>query len=284
MFYIYLITNLINNKIYIGQTNDPALRWSQHKHTARKSKVDETIPQQTITRAIKKYGEDNFKFEVIATCKTQEDCNEVEIEMIQQFGSLDPSVGYNIDPGGKNGRRSPDTIRKVVEGRLAHYAKYGNPAKGRPLSEQHRKALSISSMGKPGTNKGKKFSDEWKQNISKSQLGKPKLNLRRFSEEEEKEICRLYVEDKLGTTVLSKKYDTFPSNIRKILQRNNIKLRSDNYNYCRDRVNDPSFLEEIKSLYQSGFTRREIRYKLQTSDRVLDKVIAKKNKKQGKNV
>lgn len=36
MYFIYRITNKINAKVYLGQTNNPALRWSQHKHNESK--------------------------------------------------------------------------------------------------------------------------------------------------------------------------------------------------------------------------------------------------------
>lgn len=54
IFYLYKITNLVNNKIYIGQTNDPKQRWSHHKSDANK-------PIMAISRAMNKYGISNLK-------------------------------------------------------------------------------------------------------------------------------------------------------------------------------------------------------------------------------
>ena len=56
MFYLYTITNLLNNKIYVGQTVRPKERWSQHKAYAKNN------PVQYVHRAIKKYGPENFEF------------------------------------------------------------------------------------------------------------------------------------------------------------------------------------------------------------------------------
>ena len=55
--YLYQITNLINNKVYIGQTNNITKRWSNHKCC--------NSPDMVIAKAIKKYGIENFKFEVL---------------------------------------------------------------------------------------------------------------------------------------------------------------------------------------------------------------------------
>ena len=61
MGYIYKITNKINNKIYIGQTNRTIeIRWKEHcRH------LNSNMP---ICRAIKKYGESNFLVEELEEC------------------------------------------------------------------------------------------------------------------------------------------------------------------------------------------------------------------------
>ena len=55
--YLYQITNLINGKIYIGQTNNITKRWSNHKSC--------NSPNTVIAKAIQKYGVENFKFEIL---------------------------------------------------------------------------------------------------------------------------------------------------------------------------------------------------------------------------
>ena len=89
MHYIYKITNLINSKIYIGQTNDPRGRWNEHKSFAKNS------PTMLVDRKIKQYGVNNFDFEVIVIiipvdneieyCKIT---NDIEEEMIIQEFSI----------------------------------------------------------------------------------------------------------------------------------------------------------------------------------------------------
>jgi len=83
MKYIYKITNLINNKMYIGQTNNVNRRWNEHR-----TKNTNSI----IHKAIQKYGEENFKIEVLEkTVNPDED----ELKWIVYFNSV--HEGYNIN-------------------------------------------------------------------------------------------------------------------------------------------------------------------------------------------
>lgn len=88
---IYKITNKINGKIYIGQSNDPERRWKEHctKYTNYKSMIGE---------AIQKYGVNSFSFEILGWF---EDYNEKEAEFIIQYDCLAPK-GYNIATGEEN--------------------------------------------------------------------------------------------------------------------------------------------------------------------------------------
>lgn len=91
MIGIYKITNNINGKIYIGQSRNIESRWQQHQEPARNS---------LISRAIKKYGVDNFTFEVIEEC-TIEELDKREIYWIDYYKSFDN--GYNLTRGGEKG-------------------------------------------------------------------------------------------------------------------------------------------------------------------------------------
>ena len=87
------ITNLINGKVYIGQSIHPERRWIEHKQRARHGKE-----KSAIHLAIEKYDEENFSFEIL---KWSENYNKEEIDMIKKYNSLIPN-GYNITEGGEN--------------------------------------------------------------------------------------------------------------------------------------------------------------------------------------
>ncbi|NDG31355.1 GIY-YIG nuclease family protein [bacterium] len=104
MAYIYSITNLQNNKLYIGKTSQPNPydRWKQHLQLARnKDNIaeDNPIHSMPIVRAISKYGADNFKFRVLEEC-TEESVNEREKHYIEKYNTAD-GVGYNCTYGGE---------------------------------------------------------------------------------------------------------------------------------------------------------------------------------------
>lgn len=89
--YVYQITNLINKKAYIGITNNYVKRWSNHKCCNN--------PNMVIAKAIKKYGVDNFKFEILYQGLSVEEAEEKEIELIKNKNTQAP-YGYNIQKGG----------------------------------------------------------------------------------------------------------------------------------------------------------------------------------------
>lgn len=97
MGYIYKITNLINNKIYIGQTRFLVEeRFKQHLYEAKKGEL-----QYPLYRAIRKYGKDNFKLEIIEYVK-DEDLNKKEQYWIQYYDSyIKNNKGYNCTYGGE---------------------------------------------------------------------------------------------------------------------------------------------------------------------------------------
>jgi group I intron endonuclease len=165
--YIYKITNLINNKIYIGQTYSIRERWYRYRSSVKRE-VDSGM---MIVRAMIKYGIENFKIEEIEKCKNRNESNIREKYYIELYDARNTNVGYNIALGGDSQWQSAEIIAKIQEGRKKYFELYGNPRKGIPLSEKHKKAISIASMGKPGTNLGRAFSQEWKDKLSDSNSG-----------------------------------------------------------------------------------------------------------------
>lgn len=95
--YIYKITNLINNKIYIGQAIDIQHRWWGHLNCAKKQ------VNTFLYKAIRKYGENNFIVEQIDSANTKEELDSKEIYWIRELGSNHPEIGYNLTAGGTGG-------------------------------------------------------------------------------------------------------------------------------------------------------------------------------------
>ena len=92
MIGIYKITNQINNKIYIGQSQNISQRWKSHRSHYQKD-------DYPIYRAMRKYGLENFTFEVIEEC-TLEELNDREKYWIKYYNSHNLLNGYNLTDGG----------------------------------------------------------------------------------------------------------------------------------------------------------------------------------------
>ena len=94
---IYKIINKVNNKIYVGQSINIEERWKQHQWKAFNS--NELAYNSAIHAAFRKYGLENFYYEIIEECLPEE-LNEREIYWIEQLQSVVPN-GYNILSGGQ---------------------------------------------------------------------------------------------------------------------------------------------------------------------------------------
>ncbi|MFZ4411512.1 MAG: GIY-YIG nuclease family protein [Bacteroidales bacterium] len=90
MRYIYKITNKINKKVYIGQTNNPTRRFSAHKNKST----------TRLGKAIQQDGKHFFKFEVLCSVLKEKDTDDLEIFFIAQYDSRNTEKGYNVSPGG----------------------------------------------------------------------------------------------------------------------------------------------------------------------------------------
>lgn len=189
MNFIYIIKNTINAKVYVGQTWKSLQERFQH-HKQNTSHVSK------LKRAMNKYGAINFHIELLTITHTQEIANYYENYFINKFDSI--HNGYNIREGGARGKHSESSKNKL---------------RGRILSEETKKKMSLSHIGKTVTKqsrdkmsasrKGRIFTDEWKKKLSdaaknktiteetRAKLSKARIG-RKFSEEWKKKISEAH--------------------------------------------------------------------------------------------
>ena len=100
---IYKTTNLINGKIYIGQT----IR-SNYSNYYGSGKL--------VNYAIDKYGLSAFEKEILCECFNRKELNEKEIYWIANLSACNLNIGYNIADGGKGGFTTSHTkkTRKII--------------------------------------------------------------------------------------------------------------------------------------------------------------------------
>lgn len=105
MYNLYKITNLLNNKCYIGVTNrNPEERFAEHKKPSSSS---------FIGKAIQSDGVENFSFEIILTNIEDDKISSLECEYIKKYNSLLPN-GYNADLGGVDYHKHSDYIKNII--------------------------------------------------------------------------------------------------------------------------------------------------------------------------
>lgn len=178
--YIYLTTNLINGKMYIGQ-----------------KKSTKYLPNylgsgKILRRALKKYGIENFINEVLKWCDSKEELNLLEKFYIKIFNASTSDYFYNIAKGGDGGmthepyygrayfkgrhhtEESKQLMREKRIGRLnPMWGKRGElcPNYGRQVSEETRQKIREKNSGENHPNWGKHLKEETRNKISSKITG-----------------------------------------------------------------------------------------------------------------
>lgn len=151
--YIYKYENLLNHKIYVGQTVHLAERQWEHQYKSSYIKTK-------FYNAIRKYGWENFSFAVIE--QVNADTNEelarlldsLEIQYIEQYNSY--NNGYNLTLGGRGG------AGKIMPDSFIEYCKQ------RTYSEATRKKMSDSSKKRlENPEWRKKLTSRWENMLAK---------------------------------------------------------------------------------------------------------------------
>lgn len=187
MFYIYKITNKINNKIYIGKTNNPYQRIHSHLHFARHGNTNEFYKNNGkynyIHRSITKYGKDNFTFEIIDQNEDEDIIFALEIFYISKYQTQNIKYGYNMTKGGEgaSGRKHSENAKQKIR----------EKAIGRLHSTETKNKLSILLSG---------------EGCGHSTLTKEQIP----------EILRLRNQEKLSYPIIGKMFKVSKTTIREI--------------------------------------------------------------------
>ncbi len=200
---IYCYVNNINNKKYVGLSNNIFKRVGEHETNFKKDIFNEIKKSENVYlwNSVKKYGRENFSVYVVELCD-KEILGEKEIYYIKELKSHISQNGYNILWGGNLGwlniKLSDETKLKLSklfsDGRRKgdKNANFGNkgilsPLFGKPLEEETKRKISESHKGKPRSEEtkeklrqvkgnkhwafGKKLNDEEKDKLSKQLIG-----------------------------------------------------------------------------------------------------------------
>lgn len=158
---IYKITNLFNQKVYIGQTDRLNHREREHFYRLEKNEHHNSHLQ----KAYKKYGKKNFIFEII---EKTDFLDERELYWVNQYGGINSNNNYNLkDPVDKKwSNYSRVKQSKTMLGE-------NNPNYGNKWTEEKKQKLSKMKKNKTLEDRiGKEMAELTKQKMSKSQKGR----------------------------------------------------------------------------------------------------------------
>lgn len=164
-YYVYLTTNLINKKQYIGD---------HFVNTTSKNYIGSGI---LLHKALKKYGKKNFSCQILEYFETRQEAFNAQEKWIIVYNTLTPK-GYNISP--KGGHQAKNSVNEETKQKIKNKLKgvsrnagENNPFFGKKLSKDHKNKIRKKLLGRVSPNKGNIASNETRKLMSKNRIGKP---------------------------------------------------------------------------------------------------------------
>ena len=190
MIGIYCFTNLINNKRYIGQSIVLEQRYNQHLRNVNNEKF-----QYPIYLAIRKYGLENFRYEILEETTTNK-LDEREKYWISYYNSY--NNGYNLTEGGKARCRTHCKLTKEDILNIEDILRNTDI-----LLEDISKEYNISIGDVSMINNGKIWADITKndypmRNSEKNRVKGSKINTAIFKEDEVLKIRKRYTKETIS--------------------------------------------------------------------------------------
>ncbi len=160
--YIYILTNKINGKQYVGQTTRLLdRRFKEHMRESQKQCI-------ALHNAVKKHGKSNFSVRILQNAYSRIELDNLEKTVIMKLGTLSPN-GYNITEGGKGtsgykhsdeARHNMSIVRKtgLANGTIPNVwlgRKHTEETKcklRRPKTEEEKCKMRLAKKGKPSNN------------------------------------------------------------------------------------------------------------------------------------
>lgn len=155
---IYTITNTINGLKYVGGTINIDRRWQQH----RKSLKNNSHRSIYLQADYNKYGESAFEYKIIEQLTDKSQLLIREQYWYDKYEPFKRENGYNVNLNAKDwtGRKHfPEAVAKIKEAKAN-------------ISDDTRRKISESCMGRPSSFKGKRHSQETKDYFSLIKMGK----------------------------------------------------------------------------------------------------------------
>lgn len=172
---IYIITSLVNRKVYIGQSTNIELRWLSHKEALSGNKHQ----NRHLQNSWNKYGEENFIFSVLEEC-SEDKLTEREQYWIDYYGGINSKDTYNFREAGSRGKMSEKTLKIMSENtkRLRQDPEWvarNSQAIRDSWTAERRQRMSEIKTGTKWTDKqrqNRKKYDDARRGVSRPDVGK----------------------------------------------------------------------------------------------------------------
>lgn len=143
---IYKVENRINGRCYVGQT----IRTLGQRKRAHIGNALRQQGSMYVSRAIQKYGPDNFTWTTLHDdITTIENLNKLEIYYIGYYNTFENGYNLTLGGGGTIGWKHIDeSKRKMSEAKKGKYNGKDHPMYGKHLSNKHKEKISVARKGK----------------------------------------------------------------------------------------------------------------------------------------
>ena len=173
---VYVHTNKINGKRYVGQTKkNPLVRWGKNGKNYKGCRK--------FYNAILKYGWDNFEHVILNSGLSKQEADTLEKKYIKEYKTREQKYGYNIEFGGSTKEWSEESKEIMRMHRL-----------GKKLSEETKRKVGEALVGHIAWNRGKKgvYSEETIEKMRRAHIGKKfrRTKFRPLSEEQKIKISK----------------------------------------------------------------------------------------------
>jgi group I intron endonuclease len=191
---IYKIRNVVNDKFYVGSTNNTKVRFKNHRRLLRKGRHH----CRHLQAAWNKYGEDCFKFEIIEVVADDNALWNAENAWLTQWvgrpecynsgrSAEAPNRGLPKEENPLTGKvRPPEVNAQVSQSLKEHYAENEHPRQGKKHTPETLAKIAANRTPPRGESHyryGKTVSEETRKKIGDTQRGKPKAPGRTISAE-----------------------------------------------------------------------------------------------------
>ena len=112
---IYLLRNVVNGKVYVGQSVNCHMRLKQHIKESKRNRS-----RSHLYKAMRKHGHDSFEMEILeeVAMTTQDHLDDRECYWIKRLDACNPSTGYNFRPGGQQNQVVDAEARERISAKL----------------------------------------------------------------------------------------------------------------------------------------------------------------------